>query len=582
MSERNFFAELKRRNVYKVAVAYAVVAWLLIQAASILFPTFEAPGWVMKVFVALVALGLPIALILAWAFELTPEGIKRADQVPPEQSIARSTGRKLDFAIIGVLALAVALLLFDRFRPKQQATAHGSVAAKSIAVLRFENLSRDPDNAFFADGVQEEILTRLAKVEDLKVISRTSTQRYKSKPENLPQIAQQLGVAYLLEGSVQKAGDSVRVHVQLIKAESDAHVWAEMYDRKLTDIFAVESDIAKAVADQLQAKLTGREKKALAERAPVNPVAHQLYVKGRFFWNKRTAEDLRKAIDHFQQALASEPNYALAYAGIAEACVLLPWYSGGRSQEWYPQAKAAAEKALALDDSLAEAHSALAMAVTLYEFDFARAEKEFKRAIELKPNYATAHHWLGNTLFVILGRFDEAVTEVKRALELDPLSLVINTDLASTYVGARRYNDAIEHLRKVIEMDQRFYYSRLKLGQALHLNGALDGAVREYQYARELNDDPRMVANLARAHADAGNGSEAAKLAAELTQIAQQRYVSNHSLAMARIAVGDKDAAIQAMRDAFELAPAAKSPSSASIRFSTRSAASRVSKKLSA
>ena len=274
MNPRNFFAELKRRNVYKVAVAYAVVAWLLIQAASILFPTFEAPGWVMKVFISAIVLGFPVALLLAWAFELTPEGVKRTDEVPRGQSIARSTGRKLDFAIIGVLALAVALLVFDRFRPKP-GTHASSIADKSIAVLPFENLSRDPDNAYFATGVQDEILTRLAKVSELKVISRTSTQRYQSKPGNLREIAHELGVAHILEGSVQRAADSVRVNVQLIKADTDAHLWAETYDRKLAEIFQVQSDIALQVASALEAKLTGREQREIGTVGTTNQRAYE-------------------------------------------------------------------------------------------------------------------------------------------------------------------------------------------------------------------------------------------------------------------------------------------------------------------
>jgi TolB-like protein len=280
---RNFFGELKRRNVYKVAIVYAVIAWLLIQAGSILFPTFEAPGWVMKAFVAIIAAGFPIALVLAWAFELTPEGIKRTEDVDVSESITRKSGRKLDFFIIAVLLLVIAALLFHRLRPNVSPTISSS-PEKSIAVLPFENLSRDPDNAYFADGIQEEILTCLAKIADLKVISRTSTQRYQSKPGNLAEIAKQLGVANILEGSVQKAGDQVRVNVQLVNAQTDSHLWAETYDRKLTDIFGVESEIAKGIAESLQAKLTGREEQALAVKPTNNPEAL-----GPTFWCARAS-----------------------------------------------------------------------------------------------------------------------------------------------------------------------------------------------------------------------------------------------------------------------------------------------------
>src|SRR5262245_38902555 len=249
MNLRKFFAELKRRNVYKVAIAYAIVAWLLMQIASQIFPFFEVPTWGVRLVVLLLIIGFPIALILAWAFELTPEGIKRTEDVDLSKSIRRKTGRNLDFLVIAVLLLIIAVLLFQRFHSKVSPAASLS-PGRSIAVLPFENLSRDPDNAYFSDGIQEEILTRLAKIADLKVISRTSTQRYQSKPGNLAEIAKQLGVTNILEGSVQKAADQVRVNVQLVNAQTDSHLWAETYDRKLTDIFAVESAIAKTIDDE--------------------------------------------------------------------------------------------------------------------------------------------------------------------------------------------------------------------------------------------------------------------------------------------------------------------------------------------
>src|SRR4030081_355219 len=270
----NFFAELKRRNVYKVAVAYAVVSWLLIQAASIFFPAFDAPPWVMKIFIIVILFGFPVVLIFSWAFEITPEGIKLESEIEPSKSIARRTGRKIVAVTIALAVVAAGLFVYQLVRSKTTITPRQSEAAtatpnKSIAVLPFDNLSRDPDNAYFCEGVQDEILTRLAKVADLKVISRTSTQHFKSAPDNLPQIAKQLGVRNILEGSVQKSNDQVRVNVQLINALADAHLWADTYDRKLIDIFSVESEIAKTIADTLQAKLTGSEKQMMAA-APTN------------------------------------------------------------------------------------------------------------------------------------------------------------------------------------------------------------------------------------------------------------------------------------------------------------------------
>src|SRR6266513_6213176 len=282
MADRNFFAELKRRNVYKVAIAYAVVAWLVLQAASILFPTFEAPPWMMKVFVAVIVIGFPIALIIAWAFELTPEGLKRtefADELPKKS--VRSHAWIYVVVIAG--AISVALFFVGRYTAPNKPGGPVDVVTKSIAVLPFENLSHDPDNAYFADGIQEEILTRLSKIADLKVISRTSTQHFKSAPDNLLDIAKQLGVANILEGSVQRSADQVRVNVQLIKAATDTHLWADTFDRKVTDVFAVESEIAKAVADTLQAKLSGAEQSAIAARPTESSEAHELYLRGRYF-----------------------------------------------------------------------------------------------------------------------------------------------------------------------------------------------------------------------------------------------------------------------------------------------------------
>src|SRR5438094_651575 len=512
MNPHNFFAELMRRNVYKVAVAYAVVAWLLIQAASIFFPAFDAPPWVMKIFIIVVIFGFPVALIFSWAFEITPEGIKLESEIEPNKSIARRTGRKLVALTTALAVVAAGLFVYQLVRSKSETPGSpitAAIASKSIAVLPFDNLSRDPDNAYFCEGVQDEILTRLAKVADLKVISRTSTQHFKSTPDNLPQIAKQLGVAHILEGSVQKANDQVRVNVQLINALTDAHLWADTYDRKLTDIFAVETEIAKTVADMLQAKLTGSEQHVIAARPTANTEAHQLYLKGRFFWNKRTGNDLKKSIDYFHQAIAADPNYALAYAGVADGYVWLPGYTAGTPRDCYPKATAAAKKALELDDTLAEARTSLAIAIWLYDFDSFQANREFQRAIELNPNYAIAHQQYGNITLSALGRFDDAIAEGKRAVELDPLSLVINTDLGSNYCYARRYDEAIAQLRKTLEMDAGFYIAHIVLGQALDAKGARDPAIVEYQKARALNDDPSVLGVLARAYGLSGNKLEA-------------------------------------------------------------------------
>jgi TolB-like protein/class 3 adenylate cyclase/Flp pilus assembly protein TadD len=421
---------------------------------------------------------------------------------------------------------------------------------KSIAVLPFENLSEEKGNAYFTEGIQEEILTRLARVADLKVIARTSTQQFQSKPANLSEIAKQLGVANILEGSVQRSADQVRVNAQLIKAATGAHLWADTFDRKLTDIFAVESDIAKTIAETLQAKLTGSEKTAIAKRPTSNTEAYELYLKGRFFWNKRTGADLRTAIDYFNQALGKDPGYALAYVGLADSYALLHFFGAASAADSFPQAKAAAKRAVELEDTLAEAHTALAKLLCDYDWDFAASDKEFQRAIELNPNYATAHHWYGETL-AITGRFDEGIAESKRAQELDPLSLIINADLGEVYTFARQYDKAIELLRKTVEMDPRFYYAQWRLGQALQLKGRLNEAIAEYRKAVELNNDPSVLALLGQAYARAGQREEAQRILARLGEEAKSRYVHAYSFALMYLALGDKEHAMDELERAY-------------------------------
>src|SRR5204862_1280942 len=320
------------------------------------------------------------------------------------------------YVVVVGAAISVALFFLGRYTagngtPRQSEAA--TVSAKSIAVLPFDNLSRDPDNAFFAEGVQDEILTRLAKVADLKVIARTSTQKFKSAPTDLRDVAKQLDVTNILEGSVQKVNDQVRVNVQLINALTNAHLWAEIYDRKLSDIFAVQSDIAKTVADTLQARLTGAEKRMIAAQPTTDTAAYELYHKGRSIWAKRSGDNIPKAIAFYEQAIARDPNYALAYAGLSSAYIILPFWAGVDRLDAFAKAKDAALKALRLDPNLAEAHLALGKVLFFSEIDLPGALREYQRAIELQPNDATAHHWLGNDALSALGRFEEAIAQGK-------------------------------------------------------------------------------------------------------------------------------------------------------------------------
>ena len=550
MKSGNFFTELKRRNVYKVAVAYAVAGWALSQGIAQVFPVFDVPNWVIRSIVVLIIIGLPIALVLAWMFEITPQGIKRTETADAMPGTARRKKHTWIYVVVIGGLVSIGLFFLGRYSAGSRAVSTGSISNKSIAVLPFDNLSRDPDNAYFAEGVQDEILTRLAKVADLKVISRTSTQHFKSAPENLPEIAKQLGVTNILEGSVQKAAaDQVRVNVQLINAMTDAHVWADTYDRKLTDIFAVESEIAKAVAESLQAKLTGAEKSSIAKAPTANPEAYELYLKGRFFWNKRTGDDLRKSIEYLKQAIAKDPGYALAYAALADSYGLLRFYGGASPAESVVPAQAAAKKALELDDSLAEAHASLGLIAT-EELEVNRAVTELERAIQLNPNYATAHHWLGLAL-ATLRQSDRSIGELKRALELDPLSMIINADLSVIYLYAHRYDDAEAQARKTLEIDSRSFVAHYYLGAALQLTGRLKEAIPEFQKAVELNNDPYSIAMLAQAYARNGQTDEARKLLAHLNEMAKSAEVPDYALATAYTSLGEKERAIEALEHGF-------------------------------
>ena len=539
----NFFAELKRRNVYKVAVAYVVAGWALAQGIAQVFPVFDVPNWAIRLIVLLIIIGFPIALILAWAFELTPEGLKRTEDVDLAAQ-PRAKSHAWIYVVIAGALVSIGLFMLGRYGFREKTPSSNEVPAKSVAVLPFGNLSRDPDNEYFAAGIQDEIITRLAQISDLKVISCTSTQRYKSTGENLRQIASELGVTNIVEGSVQRANDQVHVNVQLLNALTDSHLWADTFDRKLTDVFGVESEIAKTIADTLRAKLTGREAATLTARPTENNAAHDLYLKGRFFWNKRTSADIKTALGYFEQAANVDSNYAVAYAGMADCYTLLPLYGGGVPADIYPKAIAMAQKAIAIDPNLAEPHASLGLIHALFDFDFPTSVSEFEQAVQLNPNYATAHQWFGDSALPSLGQFDRANAELKRALELDPLSIVNNTDAGTVYWITGRYQEAVTQFRKAIEMDPQNYSAHWGLGQALERVGDLPGAIAEYAKSTQLDDDPLPLGLLGAAKAKAGDRAAALAILNRLEAIAKQRYAPDYSFALIHLALGEKDQAI--------------------------------------
>jgi TolB-like protein len=417
----NFLTELKWRNVYRAAVAYGVVAWFLTQLATQVFPFFEIPNSAVRFVVIALAIWFPIAMLLSWLYELTPEGIVRTEDLDPAQarSVQRKSGRLLDFIIIGALLLVIAMLVVGRL-PFYRQTGE-SMSQKSIAVLPFENLSEDKANAYFADGIQEEILTRLAKIADLKVISRTSTQQYQSKPSNLAEIAKQLGVANILEGSVQKAADQVRVNVQLIQVASDSHLWADTFDRKLTDIFGVESEIAKAIADALQAKLTGGEQRALAVKPTNNSVAYDAYLRGLALEVRTTTspDDSEKAVGFYERAVQLDPAFALAWARLSRANAHV--YFGGLDST--TARRDATERALNTAQKLQPNSPETLLAQAYYQYwvrrDYELAKATFGRVRELVPGSSD----VPGALALIArrqGRWDESVAYWEQTLVLDP------------------------------------------------------------------------------------------------------------------------------------------------------------------
>ena len=452
MNPKKFVAELQRRNVYKVAVAYCVVSWLLIQIATATFPVFEIPTWVVRLVVLTLVLGFPVALVLAWAYELTPEGVKRTEEIDPKQSITRDTGRKIDFAIIGILLLVVAVLAFQRFSGGRPSTPE--IPEKSIAVLPFENRSEEKANAYFADGIQDEILTRLSKISDLRVISRTSTQHYKSAPQNLRTIGRELGVAHILEGSVQKSGDTARVHVKLSRAASESHVWADTYDRKLTDIFSVETEVAKAIADQLRAKLTGQEEQVLAAKPTDNPEAYDAYLRGLSFTLKAatTAANALSAQKHLREAVRLDPKFALGWALLSY--VDSRSYLSSTLQQTpalREEARQAADTALNLQPNLGEALHAKGFYHYACLKDYDTAVLYFDQARRLLPNSSRIPESLA---YVARrrGEWDRSEAYFNEAERLDPRNVSLLTQHALSYVLRRRFAEARRKLDQVLEI----------------------------------------------------------------------------------------------------------------------------------
>ncbi len=465
----SFLQELRRRNVVRVGLAYIITAWILAQVADLALEAFAAPAWVMKTVLLLMLIGFPLALIFAWAFEKTPEGIKLEKNVDRSQSITPVTGKKLDRGIIVALAIAVVFLLYkvnvqDVPEPasEKQLTSNTQPASfskpgaassePSVAVLPFVNMSNDPANEYFSDGISEELLNVLVKVSTLKVASRTSSFSFKGKDISIPEIAEQLKVDHVLEGSVRKAGNRVRITAQLIEVNTDRHIWSETYDRELEDIFAIQDEISGHIVEALQAALgAGKTATVVDTQKPTeNLDAYQAYLQGRYFWQRRGEENITRAIDLFKRAIDLDPDFARAWSSLGAAYITLPTYSDVPEKDVFPLGEKAARRALELDDSQAEAYAVLGD-LTRMKMKWLEAESYYQAAIAREPRNPTSHLWYGEFLTQV-GRLEDSIKETSIAYDLDPLSPGANVNLAYLNIYTGRYDEANKLLQAAQEL----------------------------------------------------------------------------------------------------------------------------------
>jgi len=520
----SFLAELKRRKVYRVAVVYAAVAFVIWQAAEIAFPSLHLPEWTLTFVVVIALIGFPIALVLAWAFEITPEGVRRTEPARAEPAAAPSSA--------------------------PPAIAH-DVERRSIAVLPFANMSDDPENEYFSDGMTEEIINALTQLRDLRVAARTSSFAFKGKAPAIADVGAKLKVATVLEGSVRKAGDRLRITAQLVNVADGYHLWSERYDRELEDVFAIQDDIARAITDKLQVTLVAGEAGRLVRPPTESLEAYDLYLKGRFFVNQG-GEGPRKGLEHFRQALACDPEYALAHSGIAEAYVWLGGTGILRPQEALPKAREAAIRALELDETLAEAHLRLGMLSWTHEFDWSNAEKHFLRALEFNPGLAQAHSAYGFFL-ASMGRFEESLAELERGVYLDPLAQVVNTWLGQVLAWLGRFPEAIDRLRTALELDPTSWHANQILGMAYRLASNYPDAIEALQTAMALaGRHPWSLMELALTYAASGSEARAEAIYDELVARSRGEYVPPTTLSFVSAALGRVDEAFEWLERAYE------------------------------
>lgn len=447
--------------------------------------------------------------------------------------------------LIGLVTIGA--LAYQRyFAPSDQ------LGIDSLAVLPFVNDTGDEEMEYVSDGLSESLINNLSKLPGLKVIARSSAFRYKGNNVNAEEAARSLGVNCILTGRVLRQGENLQINVELMDARDRTHMWGGQYNRSGRDLMAMQQDIAQEISRTLRLKLSSVQQTRVSNLHTSSGEAYELYLKGRFHWNKRTGESLMKSLEYFNQAIEKDPTYALAYVGLADAYIVIPYFSVVSGNEAYPKAKVAAKRALEIDDTLAEAHTAMAAVLMNFDWNLAESNKEFERAIELNSNYATAHHWYARENLTLMGEFDRALAEMRRAQELDPLSLIINANLGKVYFNARRYDEAIQQLRKTIEIDRSFFVAHHYLGSAYAMKGDYANALAEYQNAHQLNQtDPHVIALLGRLYAVTGKRTEAMSTIEQLKSMATQRYVPDYSIALVYAALGEKDQAFALLEKSY-------------------------------
>jgi adenylate cyclase len=549
VNPRNFFAELKRRNVYRAAAAYGVVSWLLVQIATQVFPFFEIPTWAIRMVIVVLLLGFPVALITAWIYELTPEGLQRTDDVAPGKSLSQTTGRKIDFAIIGVLLVVIAFMAWQHFHPGKLAS-RPDPPRTSVAILPFLDLSQSRDQEYLSDGITEQIIDSLAHLHDLFVVARTTAFSFKNKSGDIREIGRQLKVTHVLEGSVRRGNGRVRIAAQLIDVANGFHVWSESYDSTEQDLLSLQSDVARKVATALRIELHLTETKQLAKPVTQNPEAYDSYLRGRYLINKGSVESIEKGRALFEEAIAKDPNFALGHAGIADSYILLCKLGALLPGEAAPIAWSEVTAALALDDKLAEGYISRGILLNDFDWNGAAAEKDYRRAQELSPNSAEARHWYAREL-AQFGRFEEALREIGAAEKLDPLSAFIRTSKAKILWAARRYDDAIPQCLRALDFEPNLARPLSILAQCyLQQNHFPEGIAAAKRYDELSGGSGWSKLEVAYAYAISGDKVQADRIVAKV--IGQGAPFSAYDMATISAVENDKEAALRWLEKAIE------------------------------